>query len=128
MYEIISGGELVALTAKPRYIKRNEESGLYVEATAEDAIGVSVAGTLYNLPGGTAIEGAPEAAIREGDASEYIFTNRVRIQHNEETATAAIVGIEDAVCDLDANTDTRMGAIEDALCDLDATVNGGGEM
>lgn len=126
MYEITSGGELVALVAKPRYVKLNAD-GIYVEATAEDAIGISVAGTLYNLPGSTAIEGAPEAMIREGDASEYIFTNRTRILQNEESTTAAIVGVEDAVCELDESTEQRMSAIEDAVCELDEIINGGGD-
>lgn len=127
MYEIISGGELVALTAKPRYIKINDATGIYIEATAEDAIGIAVLGTLYNLPGGTAIPDAPEAIVREGDANEYIFGNRVRIEQEAESTTAAIVGVEEAVCELDTNTDARMGEIEDALCDLDAAINGGGE-
>ena len=82
MFEICSSGEIVALTAKPRYVKRNETSGLFVETTQEEAEAISVNGTLYNVPGGTAIEGAPEATVREADASEYIFNNRVNTAQN----------------------------------------------
>ena len=32
MYAIISKGELLALCERPRYVKRNEETGAYVEA------------------------------------------------------------------------------------------------
>lgn len=126
MYEIIIGGAVVALTAKPRYIKINPDTGVFVEATAEDAIGVAVAGAPYNLHGGTAIEGMPEADIREADASEYIFDNSVQIKRNAEDATAHIVSVEDAVCDLDQSADVRMSAIEDAVCELDAAINGNG--
>lgn len=127
MFEICCGGELVALTAKPRYVKRNETSGLYVEATWEDAEAISVNGTLYNVPGGTAVEGAPEATVREADASEYIFENRTAIERNAEDGTVRITNVEDAVCDLDESTSERMSAIEDAICELDEAVNGGGE-
>lgn len=127
MYEIISAGALVALCEKPRYIKVNEATGLYVEATASDAVGLSVAGTLYNLNGGTAIPDAPDAIVREGSAPDYIFRNRVQIEENADTTAAAIVGVEDAVCELDTATDARMTAVEDALCELDGIINGGGE-
>jgi hypothetical protein len=118
MYEIISGGNLVALCERPRYVKANSE-GIYVEAAAEEADGISVAGTLYNLEGGSAIPDAPEAIVRQGDATEYIFHNRVQIAQNAETATAAITSVEDAMCEMDAANDERLAAIEDALCELD---------
>lgn len=127
MYEIISAGELVALCETPRYIKVNEESGLYVEASAEDAVGISVDGTLYNLNGGSAIPDAPDAIVREGSATDYIFRNRAKIEENAGNTAAAIITVEDAVCELDASTDERMTAVEDALCELDGIINGGGE-
>ena len=36
MYAIISKGELLALCERPRYVKRNEETGAYVEAAEEE--------------------------------------------------------------------------------------------
>lgn len=125
MYEIISGGKLLALADSPRYIRRNETSGCYVEAAKEDAIGVAVAGEVYNLPGGTAIPDAPEAFIRESDASEYVFRNRVMIEENAESAEAAFIQSENALCELDETTESRMSALEDAVCELDEIINGG---
>jgi hypothetical protein len=127
MYEIISAGDLVALCEKPRYVKTND-TGTYVEAQPEDAIGIAVAGTLYNLEGSNAIPDAPEAIVREGDASEYIFQNKAQITKNAESASVAIIGVEDAMCDMDAANDERLTGIEDALCELDEAINNrGGE-
>ena len=61
MYAIISKGELLALCERPRYVKRNEETGAYVEAAEAEAIGIAVGGEGYNLPGGTALPDPPEA-------------------------------------------------------------------
>lgn len=72
MYAIISKGELLALCERPRYVKRNEETGAYVEAAEAEAIGIAVGGEVYNLPGGTAIPDAPEALAQEGEAEEYV--------------------------------------------------------
>ena len=66
MYKIISAGKIVALCDAPRYVTRNPDTGALVETTAEDAIGVSVAGTLYNLNGGSGIPDAPAAVVSEG--------------------------------------------------------------
>ena len=79
MYAIISKGELLALCERPRYVKRNEETGAYVEAAEAEAIGIAVGGEVYNLPGGTAIPDAPEALAQEGEAEEYVFRNHARI-------------------------------------------------
>lgn len=127
MYAILSGGVLLALCDKPRYVKVNEASGAYVEAEEAEAVGVSICGDLYNLVGGKAIPDAPEAIITHSDIAEYVFRNRVRIEENEETQGAAIIGMEDALCEQDAANDVRMSAIEDAVCELDSIINGGGE-
>lgn len=127
MYAIMSGGALIALCEKPRYVKLNEDSGAWVEANAEEAVGVSVCGDLYNINGGNAIPDAPEAVVSEGDVSEYVFRNRAKIVENEENTGTAIVDVENAVCELDAATDTRISEAETALCELDELINGGGE-
>lgn len=127
MYAICSGGELIALAENPRYVKRNED-GIFVEAAAEDAEAIAVNGTLYNIPGGDTIEGAPEAVVVEAEAEEYIFTNRVRIEQDAASGNARISTVEDAVCDLDESTDERMSAIEDAICELDEMISGGGDI
>lgn len=127
MYAIISGGVLLALCDKPRYVKKNEASGAYIAAEPEEAIGVSVNGTLYNLNGGNDIPDAPDAVVTEGEISEYVFRNRARIAENEEATNTAIVEVEDALCDLDTEADERLAAMEDALCELDSSINGGGD-
>lgn len=127
MYAIISEGSLLTLCDRPRYVKRNAASGTYVEATEDEAIGVAVGGTVYNLPGGSDIPDAPEALVREAEAAEYVFLNRARIIANEESTNAAIVAMEEALCEMDGASEERLTAIEDALCDLDAAAYGGGE-
>lgn len=101
MYAILSGGALVALCDKPRYVRLNPESGAYVEAAPEEAIAVSVNGDLYNINGGNAIPDAPEAIIREEDMAEYVFHNRARIVETEATTGAAVVQLEEALCEQD---------------------------
>ncbi len=122
-----TGGALLALCDKPRYVRLNPDSEAYVEAAPDEAIAVSVNGDLYNLSGGNAIPDAPEAIVREDDMAEYIFGNRARIAENEENAGAAVVQLEDALCEQDAATEERISAVEDALCELDGVINGGGE-
>ncbi|WP_295761166.1 hypothetical protein [uncultured Oscillibacter sp.] len=127
MYAILSGGALLALCDKPRYVRLNPDSGAYVEAAPEEAIAISVNGDLYNINGGSAIPDAPEAVVREDDVSEYVFHNRARIVENEETTGAAVVQLEEALCEQDAATEERLTAVEEALCELDSAINGGGE-
>lgn len=96
MYAILSGGALLAFCDKPRYVKVNEGSGAYVEAEAEEASGISVNGTLYNLPGGTAIAGALEAVVSEVESGELIFQNAVQIQSVGEASNIAFVVMAEA--------------------------------
>lgn len=128
MYAILSGGVLLVLCDRPRYVKVNEASGAYVEADEAEAIGVSVRGDLYNINGGSAIPDAPEAVITQGEITEFVFRNKARIEENEEATGTAIIGIEDAVCELDETTDTRLSEVENALCELDEIISGGGEI
>lgn len=96
MYAVLSGGTLLALCDKPRYVKVNEGSGAYVEAEVAEASGISVNGTLYNLPGSTAIMGAPEAVVSEVESGELIFQTAVQIQTVEETSGIAFVLMAEA--------------------------------
>lgn len=125
MYAIVSGGILVALCDKPHYVKLNEDNGCYVEANETEAIALSVRGNLYNINGGNAIPDAPLASVTQSDGSEYVFQNRARIAENEENTAAAIIEMENALCDLDAVAESKLTAIEDALCEMDSVINGG---
>lgn len=128
MKAILSAGLLLALCERPRYVKRNPESGAYVEAEEAEAEGLAVGGDLYNLPGGTAIPNAPEAIVNDIDSAELIFQNRAHIGKVEEDTGAAVISIEEALCDLDATATEKLAAVEEALCDLDTAINGGGEI
>lgn len=129
MYAILSGGALLALCDKPRYVKVNEASGAYVEADEAEAVGVSVNGDLYNINGGEAIPSAPEAIITQVDVSEYVFSNRVQIVENEESTNTAVAKIEEALCELDTASAENATVVEDALCELDEMISAisGGE-
>lgn len=121
MYEIRSRGELVACCDKPRYVKINKKNGVYVEATADEAIAVSVNGELYNINGGNAIPDAPQAVVVRRDGGEIVFRSRKRIEENG----AAIIEAEDALCEIDAAAADRLDAIEDALCEMDSAMTEG---
>lgn len=123
MYAILSGGELIALCDKPRYVKKNARSGVYIETDKTNAIGIAVSGKLYNIDGKNEIPDAPQAIVTQGDGSEYIFRNRVRIEKNEATTNAAVVEIENALCDIDMAAEERLTILEDALCELDSAIN-----
>ena len=127
MYAIISEGDLVSLCDRPRYVKVNESSGAYIRAESEEAIALSVNGALYNINGGEHIPGAPQAVVKETDAGEYVFRSCVRIEEIDEQTGAAIVGVEEALCEVDVNTDRRISEVEEALCELDGIISGGGD-
>lgn len=91
MYAIISKGVLLALCDRPRYVKVNEASGAYIEAGPEEAVGVSVSGTLYNLNGGENIPGAEDAIVTEAEGGEYIFQTRKQVESVNETTAIAFV-------------------------------------
>ncbi|MBP3723582.1 MAG: hypothetical protein J6I62_10065 [Selenomonadaceae bacterium] len=111
MYQIIVGGNVVALCDKPRFIKVNEKSGAYIEATEKDAQGVSADGVAYNLVGHDEIKtiivneetsatetvDADVAILKEVDGGFVTFQNNVRINGNEvkinEVDETALTGL-----------------------------------
>ncbi len=64
---------------------------------------------------------------KKDDMAEYVFGNRARIAENEKNTGAAVVQLEDALCEQDTATEERFAAVEEALCELDSA-NMGGEM
>ena len=127
MYAIMVEGNLVSLCDCPRYVRLNESTGAYIQAQPEEAIAVSVNGTLYNIGGGEHIKGAPQAVVAEKDAGEYVFRSGVRIEEVDEQTGAAIAGVEEALCEVDAAGEARVAEIEEALCELDSMISGGGD-
>ena len=123
MYAILSNGALVSLCEKPRYVKRHERTGVYVETEEADAVAVAVSGTLYNIHGQELIKGAQQAIVVEREASEYIFQNKAHIEENAENTNSAIITMEDALCEMDMTSQTKMTAMEDALCELDMAMS-----
>lgn len=127
MYEIISEGHIIALVEKPRFVKVNEDSGAYVETQHDDAIGIAVNGTVYNIDGRNDIPDMPQVVVKECSASEYIFSHGAKITENEKKTGSAFIEVESAVCELDAMTNNRLDEVEAALCEIDVKINGGGE-
>ena len=129
MYAIISDGVLLALCDQAARTVKKNESGVYVEAEEPQAGGYFPStGDLYNIGGGSAIPDAPQAVVTEGEAAEYVFRNRARIEENEKNTSTAIVSIEEALCELDTASTENAEAMENALCELDemiCSINGG---
>lgn len=123
MYAILSGGTLLALCDKPRYIRKHARTGTYVETDKDNAIGISVCGELYNIDGKEDIPDAPQVIVTNSDMAEYVFDNRTQIAENKAASDAAIVETEDALCSLDEMYETRFTALEDVLCELDSLVS-----
>ncbi len=119
MYALMSGGALVALCDKPRYVRRNPSSGAFIESPKEEAEAIAVRGKLYNLPGSDKIPDAPEAVVSEVEIPEFVFQNQARIMSNE----SAVASAENALCEQDTAANTRLSALEDAICELDAVIN-----
>lgn len=73
MYKVSSGGKIIAICDKPRFIKLNNESGAYIEAGQAEAIGVVVGGKVYNYGGNQIAEGAEDVTITEVDGGEILL-------------------------------------------------------
>lgn len=96
MYQIISGGAVVAVCDAPRYIRKNPTSGSFVECPAEWAEGVAVGGAAYNLPGRSHIPGAAEAVVRPVDGGEIIFRTEKEVAAVGEASEIAFVVLAEA--------------------------------
>lgn len=121
MYHIIIDGEIKGFCETPRYIKIKPETGVYIEAKLEDAIGVAFGGVAYNLFGHDEIPDTSQAIVKEIDGAEVVFSDNAKITAQGEN----IFEVESALCELDTTSDERMTDIENALCELDEIVNGG---
>ena len=89
MYQIVNKGKLVALCDRPRWVRVKPESGAYIEARREDAVGVAIGGRVYALS---------EVDVRQIDGAEVLFESRGRL----ERLSLDVAAIEDALCEQDA--------------------------
>lgn len=121
MYQIIINNEIKGFCEKPRFIKIKPETGVYIEAKLDEAIGVAFNGVAYNLVGHNEISDMPQVVVSELDGAECVFKDGIKITACENN----VFEVESALCELDTVSDERMNNIELALCELDEIVNGG---
>ncbi len=100
MYAIMSGGALVALCDKPRYVRRNPSSGAFIESPKEEAEAIAVRGKLYNLPGSDAIAGAPEAVAVEREVPEFVFSAQEKMEESTRAVLDELTNTQLALCDV----------------------------
>ena len=115
MYKVIkTDNTLLGYTEKLVFVKFSD-SGCFVEASKQDAIGMVYGGLVYNLIGRDAIKDAGTDMAIEIDGGDVSFNNE-----------AKIIEAENAACENDTTLDTRLTEIENVLCELDkgATTNG----
>ena len=125
MYAIYVGGDCLEYCEKPHYIKEHtdEETGRtwYVQAdNYDEAIAVTVHGTIYSLPFKEPIEGhETEATIVEKDSGTYVFQNKENTDKNTEEIAVTKEDVETALCEIDMSTEERIAMLEDVICELD---------
>lgn len=82
MYKIISGGEIIAVCDKPRYVKVNETSGALVRCEAGEATGIVVGGEYHSKVNTFAVE---------IDGGEYAFSVDQRVKESEDINSIVFV-------------------------------------
>lgn len=125
MKAIIVDGKIISICEQPYYIKRHPLGHCYINTTAEEAEGISIAlgdyAGAYNLPQSPdLLEGRPVAYINDDiDTGEYFY-------HTYQAADKSVEDIaiiEESMCNSDMEITDRLASIEDCLCDLDAMNN-----
>lgn len=108
MYKIIkTDGTQLGYTAKPHYI-RLSNSGCFIEASSQDAIGIAFDSIAYNLIGNETIEDAGTVMVIEMDEGPVVFDHESRVAVTEQAAV-----------DLDIAYSAQIAELESALCDMD---------
>ena len=97
MYKIVSEGRLLAICEEPRYVRKKESTGAWIQTDSENAEAIAVKGQLYGFDNHE-VEGRPTANIIPIDGLEYVFDNYVQ----DVDYKTAIAALEDAMCDIDA--------------------------
>lgn len=102
MYKILTtSGVEIGFTDELRYIKISPE-GSYIEATAEEAIGIAFRGTPYNLNGHTEITGAEQVNVVEVSMADVLREQRANMDY-----LAMMSGI-----DFEAPAETEIESVE----------------
>ena len=115
MYILTSEGERT-LCDEPRYIKVNPNSGCFIQAGLEDAQGVAVLGTPYNLPGHTEITREVFTPTEGGEEGEGTISREVapEIEIERVDDYAYLKGLEDK----NVSQDDEITNNELALCEV----------
>lgn len=108
MFEIIRADSgVIGYVDEPRYIKVKPSTGAFIPCPKEDAQGIALKGTPYNLSGHneitiTVMEGdlpvvkpAPEVYVREVDGGEVSFAQSEKIVKVDEEATTGLIAVTD---------------------------------
>ena len=108
MYEILEVDKgVIGYVDEPRYIKLKVTSGAFIPCKKEDAQGVALKGTPYNLAGHDEIkiqvmendtmttQAAPAVYVREVDGGEIAFQQDEKISEVDETSTTGLMAITD---------------------------------
>lgn len=96
MYKIISGGEVIAICDKPRFVKVNETSGALVQCGAVEATGIVVGGEYHSKVNTFAVE---------IDGGEYAFSVDRRVKESEDINSIVFVTLaeNDAIDEVTAS-------------------------
>lgn len=115
MYEVRNENQdLMAVITEPRYIKQSE-NGTFIEATEEDAKGVSIKSIPYQLIGREQMTGTVDSvSLFEVEGGDLFLENKQEINN-----------IEDATCELSETTEESIAALEQAICELSEEIYGG---
>ena len=76
MYRIIKDGETYAYVEEPRYIRQNS-NGIFVKTTKDEAQGIALDSTPYNLFGREAMDGVDETVMLSTlDSGSVIYSQQ----------------------------------------------------
>ena len=111
-----------SLQTQDRNVKLSEDNA-FVQTDAENAIAVAVRGELYNINGKEEVPDRPSAIIKETDGATFVFEQSLKLSAAEDTMNGRFISAEEAMCEIDLNTDNRMTAIEEAMCEMDLAMS-----
>jgi hypothetical protein len=93
MYKIVKDGELLSICDAPRYIKYNERTASYVLTTEEEAEGVAVDSTPYELFGKTLEGNQGVVLVNEVDGGELVFADQNGIKANSDAIDEILISM-----------------------------------